>query len=272
MILAINYSNDRYKAAQRFNSKRVRWAGADTVIEYSPLNIDSAFREKNKDIFQYSRGDGLWIWKPYIIRDALTKVSDGDYVVYTDSGSAFVRKIKHLIEAMNAQKTDIMVFCINQQECKYTKRDALILMDCDREDILNSLQICGTYIIIRKNEETCSFVNEYLQYAQDRRIITDEPNVMGKDNYPEFIENRHDQTVLSLLCKKHGIKPFRDPSEWGMDYSMFPKDVLERSTYAQIIESHRNPNIYSIFQLKYRTWYKYLSVDYYCSKFGIKRR
>lgn len=267
MILAINYSNDRYRAAQKFNSKRAKRFGADQVKEYSPEDLSEEFKLKNLDILHYQRGGGYWIWKPYILKDALSRVQDGDYVVYTDAGSAFVNKIKYLIKAMEKQQTNIMVFCINQPERKYSKRDALILLDCDREEVLNSLQICGTYIILKKTEETCAFIDEYLYYVQDRRIVTDEPNVMGKDNYDEFVENRHDQTVLSLLCKKHGIKPFRDPSEWGLNFSEFPDDVLTRSDYPQVIESHRNPDIHSVFQLKYKRWYKYFNMKHYCSKF-----
>jgi hypothetical protein len=115
---------------------------------------------------------------------------------------------------MDREHADIMVFCINQIERKWAKRDALILMDCDKDEFLDSLQICGGYIIVRKTVETCKFVDEYLYYVQDKRIVTDEPNVMGKENYSEFVEHRHDQTILSLLCKKHGIQPFRDPSQY----------------------------------------------------------
>jgi hypothetical protein len=237
--------------------------GADKVIEYSPKDLSDEFKEKNKDILQYQRGDGYWVWKPYIIKDALSKLKEGDYLVYTDSGSAFVNKIKLLVDAMNRENTNIMVFCINQIERKWCKRDALILMDCDNEEILNSSQICGTYIILKKCKETSDFVDEYLYYVQDRRIVTDEPNVMGKDNYPEFKENRHDQTVVSLLCKKRGIKPFRDPSEYGNNYDEFTNEVLARSTYPQIIESHRNPDIQSVFQLNYKKWYKYLYINNY---------
>ena len=35
---------------------------------------------------------------------------------------------------------------------------------------------------------------------------------MGKKNYPGFIENRHDQTILSLLIKKYGIANSGSPN------------------------------------------------------------
>ena len=269
MILAINYADNRYQIAQKFNSRRARKFGADAVRSYSNLDLAEEFKEKNREILKYARGGGYWIWKPYIIRDALSFVKEGDYVVYTDSGSAFVNKIQFLIDCMNRGNSDIMVFAIAQIEKYYTKRDAFILMECDSEQFADTPQICSGYMIFRKTEKTCQFVEDYLKYVQDRRIVTDEPNELGVPNYRGFIENRHDQSVLSLLSKKYGIKPFRDPSEWGTDFSKFSEEINKRSQYPQIIESHRNSKAFSVFQLRYKKWYKYFDVFWY--KENIKK-
>ena len=263
MILAISYADERFYKTQRFNSKRALKFGADKVKEYTREDIDEKFYAENKAILDAPRGGGYWLWKPYIIFDALRELNEGDYLVYTDAGSAFVNKIDYLLKAMEQEKTDIMAFCNNQKERCYSKRDAFVLMDCDDAYYYDSLQNCGGYIIVKKTEHSCYIISEYLRYARDIRIISDQPNVMGRDNLPEFIDNRHDQTVWSLLCKKHGIKSFRDPSEFGLDFSIYPQDVIERSTYPQVIESHRNPEITNVFQLQYKKWYKYLDIYYY---------
>lgn len=193
----------------------------------------------------------------------MEEVVDGDYVIYTDSGSAFVNKIKYLIEAMERADTDVMCFCIEHMERKYTKRDAFLLMQCDVPEITDSPQICATYIIVKKNAFSCRLIDEYVRYVQDIRIVSDQTSVRGGD-YPEFVENRHDQSVWSLLCKKHGIKPFRDPSEWGVvNYKLFSEEVIRRSNYPQIIESHRNPNLCHFYQLNYRKWYKLFRPETY---------
>lgn len=44
-----------------------------------------------------------------------------------------------------------------------------------------------------------------LEKVQDSRIVSDSENVMGLPNYEGFIDNRHDQTVLSLLAKNGGL-------------------------------------------------------------------
>ena len=46
-------------------------------------------------------------------------------------------------------------------------------------------------------------MSEYLYYAQDKRIITDDPNELGYNNYEGFRDHRHDQSILSLLTKKY---------------------------------------------------------------------
>lgn len=97
----------------------------------------------------------------------------------------------------------------------YSKRDAFILMDADEPIYTESAQRCATYIIVKKTKDSVKIMMEYLHYCEDVRILTDADNVMGKENYRNFIDNRHDQTVWSILTKKHNLRAFRDPSQWG---------------------------------------------------------
>ena len=41
-------------------------------------DIDPEFYAKNKFILNQPRGAGYWLWKHYIIKDALSRVNDGD--------------------------------------------------------------------------------------------------------------------------------------------------------------------------------------------------
>jgi hypothetical protein len=60
-----------------------------------------------------------------------------------------------------------------------------------------------------------NFVSEWLTYAQDSRAITDDNNVLGSTNYPDFRDHRHDQAILSILAKKWNFTVYPDPSQWG---------------------------------------------------------
>ena len=70
--------------------------------------------------------------------------------------------------------------------------------------IKNSNQVWAGFILLRKSFTPIRFITEWLTYSQDFRITSDSPSrIIAND--PTFIENRHDQTVLSILCKKWGI-------------------------------------------------------------------
>lgn len=234
MIYLINYANKRFKNAQKLNCKTAKKNGrADFICRYNENDIDSVFYEENKDILERKRGNGYWIWKSYFILKTFEKMNDGDYIMYCDSGSYFINDIHLLIDAMEKQNTDIMCFELPHIEKEYSKRDAFILMNCDSKEYTDTKQRLATFAILKKNSNTIKFVSDWLKYAKDKRIITDEDNLCEKENYPEFIENRHDQTIFSLLTKKYNIIPFRDPSQFGN------KDSKENSPYPQIIELHR---------------------------------
>lgn len=243
MLLCINYADEKFRPWQQLQTQTAYLFGADKVREYSPKDIPRDFYEKNKSILDQPRGAGYWLWKPLIIKDALSSVDYGDYVFYVDSGAFYINHAPPLIDAMQKANSDVMCFEIGAWavEKHWSKRDAFILMDCDSERYTDTPQRCATYIVLKKTPDTITLIDEFLWYAQEPRIITDMPNRLGKDNYDGFKENRHDQTIWSLLTKRKGIEPFRDPSQYG-DFSRnsnYSKDIIERSTYPTILCSHR---------------------------------
>lgn len=245
MIFAINYANDMFRKAQQLNSNTAVIHGADKVIEYSPKDIDPAFYNSNREIFECERGNGYWLWKPYFIKKTLETITEKDYLIYADAGAYYINNIDLLINCMKKEDIDIMLFSLGNRyiESVWSKRDAFILMECDSARYAETPQCLAGFVLMKKSAFTYKFVNEWLSYAQDIRIISDQPNKKGKDNYPDFKENRHDQTILSLLSKKYGIKYFRDPSCIRLD---FEKDVIERSCYPQIFQLHRMGDVSTI--------------------------
>lgn len=240
MIIAVNYADKSFQRAQKLNSRTARQWGADKVIEYGPEDIDEAFRRRNREILNAPRGGGYYLWKPYVYRKAYDELGEGDYLIYTDSGSVYVNKIQYLIDCMEHQKVPVMIFSLEKEriEKSNTKRDAFVLTGCDEAKYTDTPQSIGGYFVCKKAPEVEAFLDEVLQYAQDIRIISDKPNVMGFPNYTEFMDHRHDQSVISLMSKKHGLKRFRDPSQFGQ-VNHYETEVEQRSTYPQIVDSHR---------------------------------
>ena len=212
MIIAANYADKKFRRAQRLNSKTARQWGADRVIEYTAEDIDAAFRAANKEILDNPRGGGYYLWKPYVFYRGYQELQDGDYLIYTDAGSIYVDAIQKLIDCMEKEQVNLMLFSLQNEmlERKYTKRDAFILTGCDEEKYADTPQSIGGYMVCKKSPEVEDFFQEVLSYAQDIRIISDRPNTMGKENYPDFVDHRHDQSVISLISKKRGIKKFHN--------------------------------------------------------------
>jgi len=123
--------------------------------------------------------------------------------------------IDHLINVMDRDNISIMTFRQNHQSYIWTKRDAFILTGTDEPKYTHSAARAGGWFLLRKNDESRKFINECYDYSLDQRIITDSPNELGLDNYPGFICNRHDETITTLVSKKWGLFPYRNPSQWG---------------------------------------------------------
>lgn len=243
MIVAINYANVKYRQTQNFNTNTaIRKGKVDRVISYFPKDMDMEFRRKNISILCQERGNGYWLWKPYFILKTLESLQENDYLIYLDSGAFYINDVRHLIRQMDSDAQYIMAFELPFKEYCYTKRDVFVCMDCDEFRYVNTNQRMATMVIIKRTDESLRFVREWLKYGQAENIITDAKNHLGKDNYDGFIDNRHDQSIFSLLTKKYGIKAYRDPSQFGR----FPEIIWRRkieqledsSDYPQIVAKH----------------------------------
>jgi hypothetical protein len=193
--------------------------GCATFDEFTP-SVQQLFNTY-KDIFQYRKGVGYWLWKPFVILETLKAANDGDIIYYMDVGTDIEQDIQVLADLCIENKG--MLFFENRAGHPYkqrwinrqwTKRDCFVLMDCDTDYYYNGPQTDAAYQVYQKTPETIKFVTEWFQYCTDRRILTDEPNTQGS-NLPEFVEHRWDQSVLSLLILKYKYKLYPAPTECG---------------------------------------------------------
>lgn len=232
----ISYAAGRYLKAQEYCSNSAKHFGFDEVFSFGPNDIDRDFIQKNIKILQQPRGAGYWLWKPYFICKTLDKMQDGDLLVYSDAGSYYQASPQPLIDLIEKEEKGVLSFELKGlYEKEYTKRDAFVLMGLDDPKYSESSQREATYVWMLKNEFTAALAKEYLEYAQDERIITDLPS--ENPNHPEFKDHRHDQSIWSLLCKKYEIPAHRLISQHGAHLVPdFPQD-----TYGQIAMHHRNP-------------------------------
>lgn len=269
-VTLVNFADKKFRRNQKWSSFTARYIGKiDRVIQYSPENIDNSYVELNKESVKYSaKGLGNYFWKPYVVNEAIKKVDDGDYLFYSDSGTIFLKSVHPLINHMEKQQKNIMCFRLPLIEKQWTKRDAFLLMDCDTPEYSDSCQILATYFVVKKCEESIRFLNDYMNYASDSRILSDDENVLGMPNYSEFIEHRHDQSILSLLSKKHkNVLIEGDIS----DYGRFPYKYLHKSNYLydEEIIQHPDKNIFKGTILSNRSVNPLVYIAKYCVRFFL---
>lgn len=238
-VTVVNYADKTFTQSQKLNTKTALKVGrVKKVISYTPIDIDEEFYAKNKAILDKKRGGGYWLWKPYVIKKALSEIQDGEYLFYCDSGSVFVNAIDHLISSFD-KKFDLMPFEMQLIEKHWTKRDCFQIMRCDELEMVESKQIQATFVLLKKTDFSMFFLDEWLKFAQDSRVLTDIDNQLGLPNHEGFIDHRHDQSIFSLLIKKYGIKKYRDPSQFGGKF----EELYPNSKYPQIVSSTRQKNI-----------------------------
>ena len=203
-VIAISYANYIYFKQLKVNKfSAIKVGKVDKYYSYKPEDIDINFKNKNKDILTRKRGNGYWIWKPYFILKTLKdKLNIGDYLIYTDSAILYLDNVEKIIKFMISKNEDIWAIRTKYLERQYSKRDAFILLDVDSSIYADTYQYMAGIQIYKKTEFSINFVEKLLNYSTDKRIITDDPNTQGLPNYKGFIDNRHDQTILSLLTKK----------------------------------------------------------------------
>ena len=179
--------------------------GFDKTYSYGRGDIlKTDFYRENKLILDMKRGGGYWLWKPYFILDTLKNITEGDVVFYLDSGDVFGSGTKNYLMRY-FESNDIMISSGYTLNKIWTKRDCFYYMNCENEKFWNAVQVEAGILAFKKTINSINFLNEWLMYCQIPSIITDSENTCGLNNFENFIDHRHDQSILTNLCVKHNI-------------------------------------------------------------------
>lgn len=211
-----NIQNKGYFEAQKLNAKTGLQFGFDEVEMWGKEKLPTSFIEKHKQHFSYSRGSGYWCWKPFILLETLKKLNKDDILMYSDSGCHFISSINPLLDLLEQSEKKVLCFEIVQPEIQWTKRDCFVKLNCDKSEFVNSEQIMSTWFLCKKNDFAEFILNEWYKIMSDFHMVADDfvsPSLT--QNYKEFIEHRHDQSILSLICKLNKVEKVEDISQNG---------------------------------------------------------
>lgn len=203
--------------------------GVDICYEGS---IDDVFFQFNKDILTKERGAGYWLWKPYLIYSAMSYMSDGEVLIYSDAGVEFIAPVQEIINRMDE---DIFFFTNGFPHVEWCKGDVLKAITPEHAANRELKQVQASVIFFKVNQKTRDFVKEWLFYCQMPGFIDDSPS--KTPNYPTFAEHRHDQAILTCLQIKYNYKLHW----WPTQYSNHLPRTAEDS-YPVMFRHHRKRN------------------------------
>jgi hypothetical protein len=179
---------------------------------FTEEDIDEDFKKKYNYVWKMNgekQGGGFWIWKPYIIKKMLDSVENGDIIVYFDGGCELnitensVKRFQEYVDMVNDDFSGCLRFQLEphlldidytSQKCVDYFKEKFNITNDKMNGHLNSPQIVGGIMIVRKTK----FVLDFFNYCLE--ILDDDP-ILFTNEYNNGKHHRNDQSVQSLLYK-----------------------------------------------------------------------
>lgn len=214
----VTFASRRFRHRQIFLSCSALANGVvDSFANWTPKKLhQSGFHRICPKISLGERANGFYAWKPFIIQKNLDSTSEGDIVFYCDVGRTFPYKLlsgslKVFLDWMRHNDQTVMPgvqIPWNGPMSMWTKRDAFVAMSMDFPSAHSAVPIQASFSIWVNCSESRSIVGEWMDCCAKRQLISDDSSVLGLPEFPNFKEHRHDQSLLSLICLKRGIRGF----------------------------------------------------------------
>jgi hypothetical protein len=109
-------------------------------------------------------------------------------------------RFNEYIGLLNNSNESIISFQLSHSENRFTIKE---LFHHFNMNVNNSNQLVATVLIMKNTDKMMKMINECINVLRtDHLLVTDHYNKLGQCS--GFIDNRHDQSILSLVRKKHG--------------------------------------------------------------------
>jgi len=193
----------------------------DNIIGYTDkdLKSDAAFWENHKDfILSNTRGYGYWLWKSYLTRKTLEQMNDNDILVYADAGCIInpngKPRLLEYFDIVNQSQYGNFSFQMEHLEKCWTKKAVFDYCDVNNEaSITETGQLVGGIYVLRKCPHTIKLIDDWYRVCCQYHILDDSTGGASANN-DSFQDNRHDQSVFSVLRKKYGTEKSKFDETW----------------------------------------------------------
>ena len=246
----MSYGNENFrKSKRRIRKEAWKFWKFASIRVFEPKDLDRTSRDYFRNVLNLKRGGGYWLWKILLIRKTFDKMNYGEYVLYLDAGSTIVlstksrKKFLNYLLVLQRSSSGVMIKVSGFPEIKWTTSRIFEVFDVsDKHDFLTSGQLDASMILLRKQKSVVRVLDELIRILhRDMWIITDKYNRLdretkslfvrnvesalangteeGREDY-SFIENRHDQSLLSLAFKCSGFVGLNEPHHLTMPFNI----------------------------------------------------
>lgn len=209
MIYFLSYGNDNYRNSKQRISQEARAMGFDSVEVFGPENLPKEFLEKTYPHILHPRGAGYWLWKSWLLKKTFEKMNDGDYCVYADAGCHVnihgKKRMMEYFQMITDDESGFLAFELEGfMEKMFTNTKCLEFFNINEQDPIRDTGILvGGILFLRKCKNSQIIVDEFYKIATENPDLFSDVHNTYKP-CAEFRDHRHDQSVLSLIRKKHG--------------------------------------------------------------------
>ena len=207
----ITYGDDAYKYSKIHLIELAKKSNRfDKFLNLGPKSLSKQFRNEFTDILKNKRGGGYWVWKHEIIMNLLLSIKENDIILYCDAGSSINnlpkanKRLDEYFEIINDKNNTFLRFETEKNfiENQYTSKEVFKAFNVSvNSEIATSTQLQAGVMFLKKNNESIDFFKNYKKILKsDNNLITD---FYTTNQSESFIENRHDQSLFSVLGKQY---------------------------------------------------------------------
>lgn len=208
------FGDDTYSfGKQRIRRQAENFGVFKSIQEYGEEDLNnqhSAFWDECKEHMMCERPGGerkyygYYACKPYFILQSLKNIPENEVLLYVDSGCELNKNgISRLEEYYNeCVNTGGVFFFLNLPEIQWTKMDTYRRLMLDNDEHLTTRQIISGIFLLKNTQNVREIVEKWLTVCLEEQghYLNDEPSILENDT--TFRENRHDQSIFSLLIKR----------------------------------------------------------------------
>lgn len=200
------------------------------TIETLRSKMPDFMSEHEKFIRNHSRGFGLWVWKPAILKYLINNLEAGEMVLLLDAGCQLNstpdsrRRFLQYVEICKSSDMLLMQLADNSlgfenlTDAAWSKLSVLNSLDPQRI-FRDTNQIQSGIIFAIKSENSKRVAKRWLDSCIDSNYALLVDPSSSEAQTTEFIQHRWEQSILSLIVKSEGIQTIIDETYFYPDWS-----------------------------------------------------